>query len=125
VLLLISAGAKLANAQVWLDMAVDMSYSDLHRALIEKGFKMATMRWYLLIGQSRRPLGRLQTDVLFVRSRDVDVVMERKSPEVKVLEINAFRAGIKWDRKAQRLYDGAGNEVAYEEWEKEAEYDAI
>ena len=37
---------------------------------------------------------------------------------MKVLEINAFRAGIKWDRKQQKLFDASGNEVQYETWEK-------
>jgi len=120
ILLLISAGKELAHAQVWLDQSADASYSDLRRALVKKGLKLATMRWYLLIEQLRRPLGRMQTDVLFVRSRDIEVVMARKAPEVKVLEINAFRSGIKWDRRAQKLFDGDGREIPFETWEKEA-----
>ena len=105
-------------AQRYLDGGKVDSYSTMHKNLIDEGLALGTLRWYLLIGQFRRPLGWIHPTVLFVRSRDIEVVLARKAPEVKVLEINAFRAGIKWDRKAQKLFDGGGNEVAYEEWEK-------
>ena len=117
---LLIASTQSANPGGWLDRAVDASYSDLRKELIAEGLKVATMRWYLLIGEHKRPLGRVQTDTLFVRSREREVVLNRVGKNVKVLEINAFRAGIRWDRKEQKLYDGAGNEIPYETWGKEA-----
>jgi len=107
---------------VWqnlLDGAVDQSIADLKRLLIEKGFKAAVTHWYLLIGQDRRLFGRLHTDILFVRSRDYEIVMGKIALGVKVIEVNAFKAGIRWDRKAQKLYDREGNIIRYETWEKE------
>ena len=108
------------TAQDLLDQACDCSYSDLHKALIEKGLKSATMRWYLIYGQYRRPLGRVQTDVLFVRSRDYEEVLNRVEKNVKVSEINAFRYNLKWDRKRQALLDNEGREIPFETWEEEA-----
>lgn len=107
------------DGQPWLDGAVDQSLSDLRRLLVEKGLKLAVSRWYLVIGQYRRPLGRIQTDVLFVRSRDREAVLRRAGPGVKVVEINCFRKGIKWDRKRRALLDGEGRDVPFEEWEDE------
>ena len=103
--------------QELIDGAVDQSIADLKRALISKGYKSASMRWYLLIGEHKRPLGRVQTDTLFVRSRDYEIVMNRMGAGVKVVEVNSFKAGIRWDRKAQKLYDRTGNEIAFETWE--------
>lgn len=109
------------NGQAWLEGAVDQSISDLKRLLVEAGLRTATMRWYLLIDEKHLPLGRTHTDTLFVRSRDYEIVMARMRHGVKVVEINAFKTGIKWDRKAQKLYDHAGREIRYETWEKEEE----
>jgi len=117
---LLIASTQSANPGGWLDRAVDASYSDLRKELIAEGLKVATMRWYLLIGEHKRPLGRVQTDTLFVRSRDYEIVMNRIGDGVKVVEVNAFKAGIRWDRKAQKLYDRTGNEISFETWEKEA-----
>jgi len=117
---LLIASTQSANPGGWLDRAVDASYSDLHKELVAEGLKLATMRWYLLIGEHKRPLGRVQTDTLFVRSRDYEIVMNRIGDGVKVVEVNAFRAGLDWDRKAQKLYDRTGNEIAFETWKKEA-----
>ena len=46
--------------------------------------------------------------------------LSRKGGGVKVVEVNSFKAGITWDRKAQKLFDRTGNEIAYETWEEEA-----
>ena len=117
---LLIASTQSANPDGWLDRAVDASYSDLRKELVAEGLKLATMRWYLLIGKHKRPLGRVQTDTLFVRSRDYEIVMNRIGEGVKVVEVNSFKAGITWDRKAQKLFDRTGNEIAYETWEEEA-----
>jgi len=116
---LLIASTQSANPGGWLDRAVDASYSDLRKELIAEGLKVATMRWYLLIGEHKRPLGRVQTDTLFVRSREREVVLNRVGKNVKVLEINAFRAGITWDRKEQKLFDRNGKSITYETWEKD------
>ena len=117
---LLIAKCVVDDRQEWLDGAVDASYSDLRKELVAEGLKLATMRWYLLIGKHKRPLGRVQTDTLFVRSRDYEIVMNRIGEGVKVVEVNSFKAGITWDRKAQKLFDRTGNEIAYETWEEEA-----
>jgi len=114
---LLIAKCVVDDRQEWLDGAVDASYSDLRKELVAEGLKLATMRWYLLIGKHKRPLGRVQTDTLFVRSRDYEIVMNRMGEGVKVVEVNSFKAGITWDRKAQKLYDRTGNEIAFETWE--------
>ena len=117
---LLIASTQSANPDGWLDRAVDASYSDLRKELVAEGLKLATMRWYLLIGKHKRPLGRVQTDTLFVRSRDYEIVMNRIGEGVKVVEVNSFKAGITWDRKKQKLFDRNGKEISYETWEKEA-----
>ena len=117
---LLIASTQSANPDGWLDRAVDASYSDLRKELVAEGLKLATMRWYLLIGEHKRPLGRVQTDTLFVRSRDYEIVMNRIGEGVKVVEVNSFKAGITWDRKKQKLFDRNGKEISYETWEKEA-----
>ena len=106
--------------QELIDGAVDQSITDLKRVLIAKGYKSATMRWYLLIGEHKRPLGRVQTDTLFVRSRDYEIVMNRIGEGVKVVEVNAFKYNLKWDRKRQVLLDNEGRDVPFETWKKEA-----
>jgi len=106
----------LEGMQSWLDQAVDMSYSDLRKALIEKGLKTATMKWYVVLYR-RGFLSKAHS--LFVRSRDRDVVLARLDPKQQLVEINAFRAGIRWDRKEQKLFDRDGKSIPYETWEKE------
>jgi len=116
---LLIASTESANPRGWLARAVDASYSDLRKELVAEGLKLATMRWYLLIGKHKRPLGRVQTDTLFVRSRDYEIVMNRMGEGVKVVEVNSFKAGITWDRKEQKLFDRNGKSILFETWEKE------
>lgn len=106
--------AEQRTAQELLNQAADMSYSDLRKTLIERGLKQATMRWYIVTTSSR--WAGLQK-ILFVRSRNLEAVVARLGRRQALLEINAFRAGIHWDRKAQKLYDAYGTEVGYETWE--------
>jgi len=108
------------TAQRYLDGGKVDSYSIMRKNLIKDGLKLGVMRWYLLIGEHKRPLGRVQTDTLFVRSRDYEIVMNRIGEGVKVVEVNSFKAGITWDRKKQKLFDRNGKEISYETWEKEA-----
>lgn len=107
----------LEGMQYWLTLAVDMSYSDLRKALIEKGLKVASSRWYIVMRWGRGWIGR--TRPLFVRSRDYEEVLRRIGAPDKVIEINAFRAGITWDRKRQVLLDGEGRIIPFETWEAE------
>lgn len=105
-----------------LNQAVDMSYSDLHKELIKKGLKTATMKWYVVV--KRMPVmsavvAGWSRKTLYVRSRDYERMLAKLGPHDHLLEINAFRAGIRWDRKAQKLYDREGKEIHYETWEKE------
>jgi hypothetical protein len=103
--------------QSWLLLAVDMSYSDLRRALIEKGLKTATMRWYIRI----TPRFLASPDLTFIRSRNRELVVNKLSSKERLVEINAFRAGIRWDRKTQKLHDGEGREIPFETWKEEAD----
>jgi len=40
---------------------------------------------------------------------------------VKVVEVNAFKYNLKWDRKRQVLLDNEGRDVPFETWGKEAD----
>ena len=112
-------GIQAETAQRYLDGGKVNSYSIMRKNLIKEGLKLGVMRWYLLIGEHKRPLGRVQTDTLFVRSRDYEIVMNRMGEGVKVVEVKSFKAGITWDRKEQKLFDRNGKEISYETWEKE------
>jgi len=90
------------TAQELLDRAVDARMN----------LKPATVRWYLRIGHQRAFGGQRIT---FIRSRDREAVLAKVAPDEMLVEINAFRTGIKWDRKTETLTDRQGKVIPHEE----------
>jgi len=48
-------------------------------------------------------------------------VFDGMGEDVKVVEVNAFKYNLKWDRKRQVLLDNEGRDVPFETWGKEAD----
>ena len=72
-------------------------------------------------GQSRPAAKQKEDSMAEKRYRIECHVFDGMGEDVKVVEVNAFKYNLKWDRKRQVLLDNEGRDVPFETWGKEAD----
>jgi len=103
------------DGQRWLDGAVDQSVADLKRLLAEEGLTLSPIKWYAVWVPRIRWLG-LRSPIRLIRTRDEDALREGLQGSDVLARIGKINCGgLRWDRKAKKLYNRNGDEIAYED----------